>query len=226
VRAAALEPAGEPCSAFLLGNLRLEQGTFEGMVEVVDRLVTWIPDLAVDTPLPLVLAGVGELEKGMRAYHQLVARRPWESSDHMVTIVSLAMLAACANRFDDAQTANGIYPVLAPHAGQYVVVPGVAGLMAPLTLTLGELSGTLGRYDEAVVYLERSLEQCHRAELQSDTVRTQLAWGRVLARRNARGDRRRAVALGREAQRRAEALKAPLLVADALSFNATLSAAR
>jgi hypothetical protein len=67
---------------------------------------------------------------------------------------------------------------------------------------------------------------CRRAGLRSDAIRTQLTWARVLARRNARGDRRRAAALGRDAQRRAEQLAAPLLVADATGFNSTLTAAR
>src|SRR6185295_20396671 len=107
-------------------------------------------------------------------------------------------------------------------AGQYAVVAGVAGLLAPVTHTLGELCGTIGRYDEAVAYFERGIDECRRAELHSDTVRTQLAWARVLARRNAPGDRRRAAALGREAQRRAEDLDVPLLVTDAVAFNATL----
>src|SRR5262249_17370534 len=97
-----------------------------------------------------------------------------------------------------------------------------AGVLAPITLTLGELCGTLGRYDRAVRYFEQAIDECRRAALRSDTVRTQLAWARVLARRDARGDRRRAGALGREAQRRAEELAAPLLMADAAGFNATL----
>lgn len=218
------EPAGGPYHAFLLGILRLEQGTFDGMVEVFDRLATWVPDLPVEAPLPLVLAGVGQLERALRTYRRLAARRPWERSDHMGTIVSLTMLAACAGRFDDAETAAGIFPILAPHAGEYAVVAGVVGLLGPLTLTLGELCGTMGRYDEAVAYLERSFEECRHAELRSGRVRTQLAWARVLARRNARGDRRRAGTLGREALRRAEQLDAPLLVADAATFNSTLDA--
>jgi tetratricopeptide (TPR) repeat protein len=228
VRATALEawPAGEPHSAFLLGLLRLEQGTFEGLVEVFDRLATWVPDLPIDAPLPLILAGVGELERAARTYAQLVAHRPWRTSDHMGTIASLTMLAACAARFEDLDTASGIYPILAPHAGEYAVVAGVAGLLAPVTHTLGELCGTIGRYDEAVVYFERGIEECRRAELHSDAVRTQLAWARVLARRNASGDRRRARVLGREAQRRAEELDMPLLVADAIAFNSTLIPAR
>ena len=102
----------------------------------------------------------------------------------------------------------------------------MAGLLASLTLTLGELCGTIGRFDEAAAHFERSLVECRRAGLRSDAIRTQLAWARVLARRNARGDRRRAAALGREAQRRAEQLAAPLLVADATGFNSTLTAAR
>ena len=76
------------------------------------------------------------------------------------------------------------------------------------------------------MYFERGIAECRRAELRSDVVRTQLAWARVLARRNAPGDRRRARALGREAQRRAAELKAPLLVADAAGFNSTLTTAR
>lgn len=69
--------------------------------------------------------------------------------------------------------------MLAPRAGEYAVIAGVAGVLAPLTLTLVELSGTVGRYDQAVRYFERAIEECGRAVLQSDTVRTQLAWARI-----------------------------------------------
>src|SRR6185503_13907470 len=91
VRAGALEerePAGEPYATFLLGLLRLEQGTFEGLVEALDRLTAWIPDLPVEAPMPLILAGVGDLEWAARTYRQLVSHRPWETSDHMGTIAS------------------------------------------------------------------------------------------------------------------------------------------
>jgi len=228
VRGSALEgwePAAEPFHAFLFGMLRLEQGTFEGMVEVFDRLARWVPDLPVDAPLPLVLAGVGEIDSAGRTYEQLVAGRPWEGSDHMGTVASLALLAACAARFEDRDAAAGIYAALAPQAGQYSVITGIAGLLSPINHTLGELCGTIDRHDQAVAYFERAIEECRRAELRSAAVRTQLAWGRVLQRRNARGDRRRAVALGREAQRRAEELAAPLLIMDAASFNAALAGA-
>lgn len=226
VRAAAhtaADPGGDPYSAILLGLLRLEQGTFEGLVEVFDRLATWVPDLPVDAPLPLILAGTGQIEQALRTYQQLTARRPWETSDHMGTIASVTMLAACAARFEDAETAAGIYPLLAPHAGEYAVIPGGAGLLCPVTHTLGELCGTLGRYDEGVAHCARAVEECRRAALHSDAVRTQLAWGRILARRDAAGDRRRARALGREALRRAEHFAMPLLVADAVAFNASLA---
>jgi tetratricopeptide (TPR) repeat protein len=221
VRAVAVEtwePAGQPYAEFLLCLLRLEQGTFEGLVDAFGRPATWVPDLPVDAPLPLILAGVGEIERAMNTYRQLVARRPWETSDHMGTIPSLTILAACASRFEDVMTARHILPALEPHAGEYAVLAGVAGLLAPITLTLGELCGTVGRYDDAVRWFERAIDECRRAGLRTDTVRTQLAWARVLSRRNARGDRRRAETLGREAQRRAEQLNAPLLMADAAGF--------
>jgi len=224
VHAAALQAggqAGEPHSALLLGLLRLEQGTFEGLVEVFDGLATWLPDYSVEAPLPLILAGVGDRESAMRTYHELVTRRPWEASDHMGTIAALSMLAVYAVRFQDAETASGIYPILEPHAGEYSLIRGVAGLLAPLTRVLGELCGNLGRSDQAVAYFERAIEECRRGGLRSDAVRTQLAWAHVLARRDTPGDRRRATALGREAQRRAEELNAPLLVADTAAFNAT-----
>src|SRR5262249_46514121 len=149
--------------------------------------------------------------------------RPWETSDHMGTIASLTLLGACAARFEDPDTASGICEMLAPHAGEFAVVAGVGAVLSPITHTVGELCGTIGRYDEAVAYFGRAIEECRRAELRSDIVRTQLAWARVLARRNASGARRRAATLGREAHRRAEELGAPLLVADAAAFNATRS---
>jgi tetratricopeptide (TPR) repeat protein len=226
VRAAAREawePGGEAYYALLLGLLRLEQGTFQGLPDVFDRLVIDTPDLPVEAPLPLILAAVGDFERARRVYDRLIALRPWETSNHMGTIASLALLAECASRFDDRETAGRIYPILATHADEYAVIAGVAGLLQPVTYALGQLCGTLGRYDEAIAHFERCLDQCRRAKLLSDTARTHLAWARVLARRDARGDRGRARALGRQAQRRAEKLDIPALAADVMTFAAGLT---
>ena len=95
----------------------------------------------------------------------------------------------------------------------------MAGLLAPVTHSLGELCGTIGRYDEAVAYLERAIAECRRAELHSDAVRNAARLGARPRAAHAAGDRRRAAALGREALRRAQELRMPLLVADAVAFN-------
>jgi len=202
---------------------RLEQGTHDGLLEAFDRLSTKVPDLAFEVPIPLFLISAGELERARQVYDRIVERRTWETSDHMGTIASLLMLTECAARFDDPGTARAIYPILAPHAGEYAVVAGFAGLLSPVTHALGQLCGLIGRYDEATAYFERCIDDCRRSNLRTLLARTQLAWARVLARRNAPGDRRRAHTLGQEAQRRAEKLDVPLLVADAMTFTAGLS---
>lgn len=215
----AWEAEAAPYYAMLLGLLRREQGHVEDLAEVLERLAGVVPKFLIDAPLPMIFGARGEFERSLQEYQRLVAQRPWESSDHMGTIASLTMIAEPASRLGDMDTATGIYPVLAPHAGEYAVLSGVGGMLGPVTYTLGQLCGVMKRYDEAIAHFECSLDECRRAGLDTDVARTKLAWARVLMARDGRGDRRRARALGAEAQSKAEKLNNLLLVADAATFN-------
>jgi hypothetical protein len=59
----------------------------------------------------------------------------------MGTIASLNLLAACATRFEDAETATGIYPILAPHADDAALRSAVDALREKGEIVIVDLPG-------------------------------------------------------------------------------------
>lgn len=215
----AWEAEAAPYYAMLLGLLRREQGSVDDLAETLEHLSRVVPKFLIEAPLPLILGGLGQFERAAEVYARLVSQRPWQMSDHLGTIASLSFIADAAARFGDRNTASEIYAVLAPHAGEFAVLSGVAGVLAPVRYSLGQLCGVLGRYDEALAQLERCADECRRAGQRSDLARTHLACARVLKARNQPGDDSAAAALGEKALSQAQELTIPLLVADATMFN-------
>lgn len=119
---------------------------------------------------------------------------------------TLAMLADAATAFDDHERAARIYTWMAPYAERLVFDGSLAISHGPVARYLGRLAGVLGRWDEALHWLERSLAICDQLGLRPYTARTLLDIAELLVRRNAPGDRVAARAMAERAIAVAESI--------------------
>jgi ATP/maltotriose-dependent transcriptional regulator MalT len=90
----------------------------------------------------------------------------------------------------DPKYARPIFDLLAPWADQF----STTGITAegPVSLVLGGLATVLGRYDDADAYFAQAAAFNDRANAKFFAANTNLAWGEMLAERNAPGDTARA----------------------------------
>jgi tetratricopeptide (TPR) repeat protein len=108
-------------------------------------------------------------------------------------------LAEVAAFLQDRPRAAELYRLLLPYAEQ-VVVTGFADLCeGPVTLYLGMLATTLGRWEDGAAHFEHALELCRRLGARPYIARTKYALAWMLLARDAPGDRPRARALLDEA---------------------------
>ena len=66
------------------------------------------------------------------------------------------MLAEACRLLDARQEAEALYDALEPHAGEYVVLSGMAACFGPVDYSLGQLAVVLGRDDRARRHLENA----------------------------------------------------------------------
>ena len=77
--------------------------------------------------------------------------------------------------------AEDLVALLAPYYDQ-IPFQGIVA-QEPVSCALASLLGMLGRNEEAEVYFAHALDVCHRGKMKYSLAQTQLAWGRMLARR-------------------------------------------
>jgi hypothetical protein len=132
--------------------------------------------------------------------------------DDMNLLASLAEIAQGLDRLGDAAHAPAIYERLLPYADRNVLNARGASGYGSVALYLGLLAALMGRDDAAEAHLDHSLERNTAMGARPWVARTQLAKGRLLARR---GD-----------PRGAELLDAAAAEADAIGLTAVADAAR
>ncbi len=97
--------------------------------------------------------------------------------------------AACG----DPRFAEPLLEQLAPFSDQWLYTD--VSTSGPVSRSVGELLVVLGRYDQAERAFEAAAASCQKAEAAFFGAQTDLSWGRMLARRNAPGDKERALQL-------------------------------
>ena len=91
----------------------------------------------------------------------------------------------------DRRFALPLFDRLVPWADQWSTTAGPT-VEGPVSHTLGGLASLLGRYTEADAYFATSAASSERANAKFFAARTNLLWGRMLAKRQAPGDAKKA----------------------------------
>jgi class 3 adenylate cyclase len=133
-----------------------------------------------------------------------------------IWLCSFVLLAEVCAQLGDAERAHGLYDRLAPWRHQ-VAFSG-ASVYGSVAHYLGQLAAVGGRYDEAEVDFAAGASRHEQMGAAVFLARTRLSWARMLARRGAPGDRRRAGTLASEALATARRLGAATVERRASTF--------
>ncbi len=120
-------------------------------------------------------------------------------------IVALSLLAEAAAWLGDQRRARWLYAWLRPYSGRWAVSPTAAALW-PVERSLGLLAGSFGAFDAGLAHLAAARATAEPAGALPTLALTSLDEARLLALRDAPGDRARVTVRSREARLLAEEL--------------------
>jgi tetratricopeptide (TPR) repeat protein len=108
--------------------------------------------------LPMIHALAGREPDARRGFDELAEGDfGWLPRDIFWTASMAALGLVCAS-LGDARRAAILYELLLPFEGRYMAVQPALGSLGPLSLRLGLLAVTMGRFDDAVRHYERALD--------------------------------------------------------------------
>lgn len=107
----------------------------------------------------------------------------------------MTYLADVCTFLGDRARADTLYQILAPFAGQNVVVANGAACYGALSRYLGALATTLERWDDAACHFEHALAMNARMDARPWLAHTQEQYAAMLLARHLPGDRDKAAAL-------------------------------
>ena len=164
-----------------------QRGTLGELVPLIERALvesSGVP--AISAALALAHVERGDVEKARHLLDQpastgfdIPLRGAWLTE----MVFSAEVIADC----QDVESAGVILQRLAPCTGQFSC--GGRGAEGPVDHYLGRLASLLGRYDEAEQYFAQSAIMSERMGAKFFAARTDLQWGRMLAERDAPGNR-------------------------------------
>ena len=186
---------GQPDANLIFGgqliDFNYQRGTLGELMPVIEQLVVGAPEVAqvLKGALALAHAEVGDAEKTRQLLAEFAAAN-CELPMDPIWVTGIAFYAAAAIAVDDASVARAIAEQLEPYANQWS--SNGSNAYAPFSLYLGGLMALLQRYDEAEAYFVSTASLSRRSGAKFVAAQTDLLWGRMLADRNAPGDRDRA----------------------------------
>jgi tetratricopeptide (TPR) repeat protein len=186
--------SGQPDAALLFAaqyfGVSWQRGTLADLVPLMEQTIAKSPGFpSVHAALALAHAEGGRIGDAS----QLLAN---EASSDLATpftsswLTNRTLYAEVAIECRDAEGAVRAFERLAPWARQF----SAGGLSAegPVSHYLGGLGTVLGRYDEAEAYFVQSAAMSDNMGSKFFAARTDLSWGRMLAKRRVPGDAEKA----------------------------------
>ncbi len=181
--------------AGMLYTVRRQQGRVGELLASMQALlgggsanITWIAALA------LAEVETGAVAEGRARYAELAADGARAVPGDWYWFLTIVLLAEAACALDDADGAQQLYDLLAPHSGRFVQVIFTAN-WGSVQRQLGMLAATLERFDAAQEHFRAALAANARIGAVLMTAETQVQYAALLARRGARSDRDRVAAL-------------------------------
>ncbi|HXY93997.1 MAG TPA: AAA family ATPase [Acidimicrobiia bacterium] len=138
-----------------------------------------------------ILANVeaGDRTRARRAFDELAANRFAAVPDDFFRSITLGLLAESCVRLGDVDRAAMLYELLLPHREQLVLLTNSVVFLGSVSYHLGVLALLRGDHEAAEEHLQDARERHARIGAAPFLVRTQLCYARLLAARDAPGDR-------------------------------------
>jgi tetratricopeptide (TPR) repeat protein len=200
-------------SSIELFALYFEQGRLAELEEPVRSLAAGSEATAAwRVALAFLLAELERPEEAQALLDELAADDFAEIPDDATRLGALGFLALTADRLGDLHKMESIAGLLAPYRGRPVVIGGAAAYAGTTSHYLGVVAAGLGRYDEAIEYLEEAVSDEQSAGALPWLARSRYELTRALAARGSNGDDEQAGHHLGEASRTAEELQMVVLL--------------
>jgi hypothetical protein len=185
---------GEPDAALFfrvqLISVHWQRGTLGELVPMIKQEVTENPGFpTLVAMLTMALADDGSIHDARHLLEEF-AIEGYQLPIDQVWLTNMTSYAEAAIECRDPEYAGPLFDRLAQCADQISTTGATTG--GPVSHYLGGLATVLGRHDEAATYFAQSAALSERVRGRFFAARTDLAWGRMLAERRARGDSERA----------------------------------
>jgi tetratricopeptide (TPR) repeat protein len=174
--------------------LRREQGGLEEMAAGVRQFVGQYPAIpAWRCGLAMICAETGQMEQARAEFEPLAARGFADIPRDMFWLVAMFALSETCTLLRDAARAAILYDLLLPYRDLYVGAQ--AASFGSVWTLLGKLATTAGRFEDAAGHFEQALAANRRAESPPAIAHSQHDYAVMLLRRDAPGDREKALEL-------------------------------
>lgn len=175
-----------------IATIRSAQGRFGELLEIASAVTDERQLPGGQVVVALCHAELGQDAEARRIVERLAASQFTGIPRDVTWLVLMCMLGEVCSMLGEVSIANRLYAMLSPFAGRFSFFgPSTAG-MGAVSVQLGLLAATLGRWQEAEDHLTAALQAHERVGARVWIVRTELAYARMLLSRAGDGDAARA----------------------------------
>src|SRR3990170_2444716 len=204
---------------FQLMALRWAQGRLDELEALVRAGAQQSPNIpGIRAGLAMTYAELGREEQAKVEFEGLAvndfSNLPLDSNLPLI----VAYLSVACGFLDDARRAAILYDLLLPYAGHTIILGVAVACLGSASHSLGVLAATMERWEDAEKHFEDALKMNARMGARPFVAHTQHQYANMLLRRDAPGDREKALELVTEALDAAQEMGMKALVEKALAL--------
>jgi class 3 adenylate cyclase len=190
------QPLANQFFAVQTALLRRLRGTIGELLPVIRELGDRYPAIPAWRSALINFAAVaGDHEQAAAELERLAADDFSAVPRDINWLAGMGLLGEAVALLEDTERAAALYEALLPYEGLVIVAARAAASNGPVARTLGLLSGALGRFDDAERHLSRAIDASKRMGDRPFAAIAQGDLAKYLLRRDAPGDRERALDL-------------------------------